>query len=212
MNDTVLAQLTALVESAVAPVLASRSRKEKMREELLAHVTAVFEQEFAQLGDEQAALARTSERFGKPADLTQQLQDSITWLGYVAWFFDEAWLLRGAQAIINHDRMYTGLLAVLCLYAAGGLALLGWLLGIPPESRPDMQWPDWSLPFLAAVNAFFLGTMSITLIVRLSWPEAGRHVTKVMNVLFLLGPPLGTALGIYGLWKVDRELDVEVAS
>ena len=48
-----------------------------MREELLAHVSGVFEEEFAHLGDESAALARTSERFGQPAELAVQLRASV---------------------------------------------------------------------------------------------------------------------------------------
>ena len=95
MNEAILSQLTSLVETAVAPLLASSWRKRKMREELLAHVAAVFEEELARLGDEQAALEQTTHRFGNPAELTQQLQQSITPLGYVAWFLDAAWLLRG---------------------------------------------------------------------------------------------------------------------
>jgi hypothetical protein len=47
-----------------------------MREELLAHVVGVFEEE-ARLGDEQAALARTQGRFGQAAELTGQLQASV---------------------------------------------------------------------------------------------------------------------------------------
>src|SRR5262245_17543341 len=47
-----------------------------MREELLAHVTAVFEEEAAKPGEERPALERTEQRFGDPAGLTAQLQES----------------------------------------------------------------------------------------------------------------------------------------
>jgi ATP-dependent Clp protease ATP-binding subunit ClpC len=76
MNEAILMQLKILVERAVRPVRASVLRKRKMREELLAHVSGVFEEE-AKLGDEQAALARTQERFGQAAELTGQLQASV---------------------------------------------------------------------------------------------------------------------------------------
>jgi hypothetical protein len=76
MNESTLSQLKILVERAVRPVLASAARKRKMREELLAHVVGVFEEE-AKLGNEPAALARTLERFGHPAELTGQLQASV---------------------------------------------------------------------------------------------------------------------------------------
>jgi hypothetical protein len=76
MNESTLTQLKMIVERAVRPVRASSSRKRQMREELLAHVIGVFEEE-AKLGDEPAALARTQERFGQAAELTGQLQASV---------------------------------------------------------------------------------------------------------------------------------------
>jgi ATP-dependent Clp protease ATP-binding subunit ClpC len=76
MNESILRQLKVIVERAVRPVRASVFRKRKMREELLAHVSGVFEEE-ARLGDEQTALARTQERFGQAAELTGQLQASV---------------------------------------------------------------------------------------------------------------------------------------
>jgi hypothetical protein len=76
MNESTLTRLKAIVERAVRPVRASFARKRRMREELLAHVMGVFEKE-AKLGDEQAALARTLERFGQAADLTDELQASV---------------------------------------------------------------------------------------------------------------------------------------
>jgi hypothetical protein len=43
-----------------------------MREELLGHVTSVYEEEVVRLADEQAALQRTAQRFGNPTELTGQ--------------------------------------------------------------------------------------------------------------------------------------------
>src|SRR5260221_6631955 len=78
MNESNLIQLKIIVERAVRPVRASTSRKRKMREELLAHVSGVFEEELAQPGDERAALERTALRFGNPAEVTSQLQESVS--------------------------------------------------------------------------------------------------------------------------------------
>jgi hypothetical protein len=76
MNESTLTQLKILVERAVRPVEASAARKRKMREELLAHVVGVFEEE-TKVGDEQAALARTQARFGQAAELTVHLKASV---------------------------------------------------------------------------------------------------------------------------------------
>jgi len=76
MNESTLTQLKIIVERAVRPVRASTARKRKMREELLAHVSGVFEEE-AKLGDDSAALQRTALRFGNPAEVTVQLQEAV---------------------------------------------------------------------------------------------------------------------------------------
>jgi hypothetical protein len=77
MNDSTLTRLKIIVERAVRPVWASTARKQKMREELLAHVVGVFEEEVAQLGDDRTALERTALRFGNPAEVTSRLQESV---------------------------------------------------------------------------------------------------------------------------------------
>src|SRR5262249_20331906 len=77
MNESTLIQLKIIVERAVRPVRASTDRKHKMREELLAHVCGVFEEESAKLGDEKAALEATALRFGNSAEVTSQLQESV---------------------------------------------------------------------------------------------------------------------------------------
>ena len=56
MSEDILTKLKVLVERAVRPVRASVTRKRHMREELLAHVTAIFEEEFEKSGDEAAEL------------------------------------------------------------------------------------------------------------------------------------------------------------
>lgn len=76
MNDLTLTQIKILVERVVRPVRATTARKRKMREELLAHATSIFEDE-ATHGDESTALARTAARIGDPVDLAAQLQATV---------------------------------------------------------------------------------------------------------------------------------------
>ena len=77
MNESTLTRLKIIVERAVRPDRASTTRKGKMREELLAHVVGVFEEESARLSDDRAAVERTALRFGNPAEVTRQLQESV---------------------------------------------------------------------------------------------------------------------------------------
>jgi len=65
------------VERIVRPIRASGRRKDRMREELLTHLTATYQEEIAREGNESAALARALERFGNPDDLRRELQASV---------------------------------------------------------------------------------------------------------------------------------------
>ncbi len=77
MDDVILRELKRIVEQAVRPVWATTTRKRRMREELLAHLTAIFDEEAERLGDEQAALEQAKRRFGDPQELTGQLQQAV---------------------------------------------------------------------------------------------------------------------------------------
>ncbi len=212
MNDSTLVLLQVIVERIIQPVRASRSCKRNMREELLAHLIAVFEEEAAKLGDERLALERTEQRFGNSDELTGQLQESITTTGRVGWIVDSllCHLTRGVN--VNHNRLYNAICFALVLYTLSGVALLVVLMAMPPDARPPMQVPDWSLPFLAVINGVYLVAMSVTLLFRLARPTFGKRLTKAMNLLLLIAPPFGTLLGIYGFWKVDRNVELKSVS
>jgi hypothetical protein len=64
-----------------------------MREELLAHVWAVFDEEFEQLGNERAAVVAARRRFGAAKDLGYQLQTSVPVLGDWFLLFDKEHLM-----------------------------------------------------------------------------------------------------------------------
>jgi hypothetical protein len=208
MNDSTLVQLQAIVERAIKPVRASRSCKRNMREELLAHLIAVFEEEAARLGDERLALEKTEQRFGSSDELTNQLQESITPTGRLGWIVDHVWCRLTGGMIVNRNRLYNAICILLLLYTLIGVALLAAVMALPPDIRPPMQVPHWSLPYLAFINGFYLIAMSATLLFRLVRPPVGKRLTRAMNLLLLIAPPFGTALGIYGLWKVDRNVDL----
>ncbi|MBN2024369.1 MAG: hypothetical protein JW809_16420 [Pirellulales bacterium] len=77
MNELILKELKIVVERAVRPVRATMTRKRRMREELLAHLVAIFEQEIEKRGDGQVALEQAKRRFGDPRELTGQLQEAV---------------------------------------------------------------------------------------------------------------------------------------
>lgn len=77
LNEAVLKELKSVVDRAVEPVRATFARKQTMREELLAHLVAIFDEEAERLRDEPAALERARQRFGDPEVLTKQLQQAV---------------------------------------------------------------------------------------------------------------------------------------
>jgi hypothetical protein len=95
-------ELMVHVERAVRAVHASPARKRRMRQELLAHLTGLVEEERARGGDERQALTRALQRFGEPAGLSRDLQASVPHLErrLSKWFFrgpDESGLRHGVR-------------------------------------------------------------------------------------------------------------------
>jgi hypothetical protein len=70
-------ELRAQVERVVGPIRASRRRKDGMRQELLAHLQARFEEELAEGNGKAEAAHRAVKRFGAPDALRAELQASV---------------------------------------------------------------------------------------------------------------------------------------
>ena len=134
MNDLTLNELKSVVERAVRPVRATIARKRQMREELLAHLTAIFEEEAETLGDEQAALDQAKRRFGNPSELTGQLQQAVPrWdrcrsiLEHMgSWPSESVWHLAVKHFLVMSMLYSVALLAALPLtYVLGGWYHIG---------------------------------------------------------------------------------------
>lgn len=70
-------ELRVAVERAVRPLRASEARKDRMREELYAHLWSIFEEEQAGGATEAEAARRACDRFGEPRELTPGLQAAV---------------------------------------------------------------------------------------------------------------------------------------
>src|SRR6476620_3497828 len=125
MNDATLTQLKILVERAVRPVREPTRRQLKMREELLAHVSAVYEEE-AVKPDALDALERTRQRFGDSAELTRSLQESVPALERMAASLQNLLGRRPGESAVRfafRHAAYAGLYL-------GGLAGFGFLMSL----------------------------------------------------------------------------------
>jgi uncharacterized membrane protein YqjE len=72
-----------------------------------------------------------------------------------------------------------------------------------PTITPDIR-PIFMMEIV--IEAIYLLLLLVVLLVRLICPAYRRWPTLGVNILLLVFFPFGTALGIYGLWKVDKEL------
>jgi hypothetical protein len=156
MNESTLTQLKIIVERAVRPVRASTPRKRKMREELLAHVSGVFEEESAKLGDDLAALERTAQRFGNPADLTSQLQETVPARDCIRRF----WEGRPGESTMRTALRLACVTTVLALVIYGSpLFVVGWLSAWPGEALLTGVYDVLAFPLYLFGLAFFTAWM-----------------------------------------------------
>ena len=191
MNDMILPELKCVVEQAVRPVWATMARKRRMREELLNHLIAIFEEEAATLGNDQAALEEAKRRFGDPGELTGQLQQAVPrWdrcrsilenLGYRP--DESAWHLAARHFVVTLLIYSTAaLLWLSIMFACGPLRNLG-----PVESRHMMGVALLlGLPTIALLNvifSIFLAFLLNKIAPALTRTRRGRFLLAVLCVL-----------------------------
>jgi hypothetical protein len=216
MNEATLMQLKVLVERAVRPVSAALRNKQKMREEMLAHVIAVFEQELHATGDEAAALARTAERFGDPAELTDQLQATVPARDTFDRLLDRVWFRPGEPTLRRAVR-HALLLDLLALaYMAAMFALLYGAVGDLLGGRlPAAAMVVYTTSVLLGMFFFVIGfTFLAEWLRRVLDGRAGRAWLQVLLIAVassLLVPGLGFALWLDGTHANLRDLLVVFA-
>src|SRR5437016_8579313 len=116
-----------IVERAVRPVHAGIKHKRKMREELLAHLTAIYEEEFIRLNDPSAALDAAAKRFGDPAELARELQGAVPLSERIAWHI-EHWLGWRAPESVLRMMARTSFLSFCIIAIVTGVPILGGIL------------------------------------------------------------------------------------
>src|SRR5262249_20227888 len=144
MNESTLTQLKIVVERGVRPVRATTSRKRKMREELLAHVTAVFEEE-AKLHEESVALARVAERFGEGGELRRQVQARVPSSDVAAYFVESFVGFPMQEPVWRRALRYAVVVGVFCAcwLAAFILVIGSWSDWVTLARLPSVLAPVW---------------------------------------------------------------------
>lgn len=157
MNDLMIA-----VERVVRPVRVGPKRKLRMREELLAHLTGMYERELAALGDEALARHTAVAKFGDPSELTRELEATATWRDRVDYRLDRWFGWRPTESAAR----YTGRVAVLICLVCLPL-LLGAVAAAYSDDPADRSgrvaaalvrvWA--SMVLFSALGVFLLGTL-----------------------------------------------------
>jgi hypothetical protein len=96
--------------------------------------------------------------------------------------------------------VYSVLLGVTTFFSLVS-ALEMWFLAyrapISAESR-------WAMQLIFCMMLLLTVVQGSVLLVRIFMPARRKWVTVTLNIILLFAVPWGTALGIYGLWKVDK--------
>ena len=95
-----------------------------MREELLAHLSAIYDQELVRLHTPGATLKAAAERFGNPGELAEQLQAALPFHERID-FFVERWLAWRAPESVAKYALRQSVLAFCILATVFPLLFLG---------------------------------------------------------------------------------------
>jgi hypothetical protein len=200
------------VERAVRPVRATAGRKDRMREEFLAHLTAIYEAELARLGDPALARQQALARFGDPADLTRELQASLSrterWeASGASWF---AW--RAPETAAQYTFRFARRFFLVNATLSAVVTVLVW--------AGDRHAPDWptrirlgaAFLVMAHVDLFLLSLLYFKMRDRLcgglgvsrSW--LGAAGLGALAALVVVGSCLGFGLLAQGKLSIGVEL------
>jgi hypothetical protein len=124
-------RLMKIVERAVRPVRATVIWKRTRREELLAHLTAIYDEEQAELNDPVAAVEAAAERFGDPAELATELDRSVSASERLGYYMERGFAWRAPESGLRYAfRLAMKTLALLaitfCVVAAIVVAVVSW--------------------------------------------------------------------------------------
>jgi hypothetical protein len=100
----------------------------------------------------------------------------------------------------SHGPVFTALLIVvglLCFLIIGQFFIMR-KTGMFPDQPPFVFY------YIIFMQSLFLFAIVLAIVLRASFPSLRRTITIAVSIFLLLHFPFGTAVGIYGLSKVDR--------
>lgn len=151
--------LVVTVERAVRPVPARTARKRQMREELLAHLSGIYEQELTRTSDPAAALAAASRRFGDPSELARELAAGLPRGERTNYLLERLFGWRAPETAARYLARLAMVLFAICailvgLSAGAMLATAGWDRSAWAALRPAL-----ALLLFLPLGQFVLGLL-----------------------------------------------------
>jgi ATP-dependent Clp protease ATP-binding subunit ClpC len=130
-----------VVERAIRPVQANMARKRRMRDEMLAHLSAIFDEELARSGDSAVAVGAAAKRFGDPAELAAELQVTVPRLEQWEARLEPIFGWRAPETVVRwmmRVALQMGLVMMMTCALAAVLALneFGWNFSVWLTVRP----------------------------------------------------------------------------
>jgi hypothetical protein len=182
--------LKTIVERAVRPVQATSSRKRKMREELLAHVTDVFDEEFASSHDEAIAMEKSAERFGNPAEVARQLQQSVSpWHRAYTWFDELMKPVPGDRPVVAALRASRNLTTIMVGTMSLAMVLaLGWT-----NFTEKLVLLSFLAPYAIVSALLSFSYLLLGILIRRDWFAAARP-SRLWLAIYLAASPVPALL------------------
>lgn len=200
---TGMTEFMVAVERAVRPVQAGPTKKLRMREELLAHLHGIYEQELARLGDDAAARAEALQRFGDPDALTAELQQSVKWSDRTDARLNRVFGWHPGESTVRYAARIAGLVAVLILF---------WMLftlAATAVRRPHDSTVPTSAQLLRLFGALMVCASTVVFVLAVCTvgirdalygsPRSWRRVVGFAAVTLVAFPALGVLFYLTGL-------------
>jgi hypothetical protein len=206
-------ELMKIVERTVRPLSSSTPRKRKMREELFAHLTSIYEDELSRTGDSGAAFAAAARRFGEPAELAREFEASLPVHERVSYWMERLVAYRAPESAARYSlRMachtFALLAVILGLVTCAVAVRYGWIENVMTLARvlgaivvltPPAQFVIW-LAYIKLRDAM--------------WGAFGSR--KSLTRVSLLGVVIAAAvqlylMGVAGATRFDPSAGLDAA-
>jgi hypothetical protein len=202
-------QLMKVVERAVRPVRAGIVRKRRMREELFAHLTAIYEEELSRSGDPRSAVEAAAGRFGDSVELAEELNGALPYYERLSSFVERWVLYRAPESATKYSLRLAGytlglMASILALVLAGVLIRYGW------NANVRTLLSVFTAIVVLTPPAQFIVTLAYIKLRNAMWGAFGNRKSRVRVVTFAALIAIVAQLYLMGVAAVAR-MDLGIA-